>query len=130
MGEVTGIYTKYELPYSSDNLLETGPQSQSRIQTLNVSIGFGAGGSNGRIEYSMDLSEFYPTINRTADYTNDIVEWEMVNRTLFPLNINNATLDCLASWASVGHLAAIDVYYKGRVNVGLRINILLPEAIR
>lgn len=116
--KVTGIMTKYELPYSSDNLLETGPASQSNIGSLSVSIGFGDGSVNGSIGYSIDLSDQRPNIERTEDYSADTVSWVLTPRTWFPKSINNASLVCVASWASTSKYAAIDVYYQGVVNVG------------
>ncbi len=117
-GEVTEIKTKHELPYSIDNLLETGPSSQSNIGTLNISVGFGSEGLNGTIGYSLDLSDQRPSINRTEDYTNDVVEWKMTPRFLFPRNIDDAQLVCVSSWASTDQYGGIDISYDGVVNIG------------
>ncbi len=117
--EVTGIMTKYELPFTSSNLLETAPATQSNIGTLSMSVGFGDGKLSGSIGYSIDLSNCNPDITRTEDYTTDTVEWVLTQRRWFPKNIDNAALVCLASWAAVGDWAAIDVSYSGVVNVGL-----------
>lgn len=116
--KVTGIMTKYGLPFSSDNLLETGPESQSNIGSLSGSIGFGDGKVNGSIGYSIDLSDQNPTIERTEDYSADTVEWILTPRTWFPKSINDAFLVCVASWASTGKYAGIDVSYQGVVNIG------------
>ena len=42
--EVSGIMTKYDIPFTRDDLLETGPDSQNSIGTLSVSVGFGNDG--------------------------------------------------------------------------------------
>lgn len=116
--KVTGIMTKYELPYSSDNLLETGPESQSNVGNLSASIGFGDGKVNSSIGYSIDLSDQKPTINRIENYSEDTVSWVLTPRTLLPKSINDAYLVCIASWASTGKCACIDVSYNGIVNIG------------
>lgn len=113
----TLIATKYELPFSNDNLLETGPDSQSNIGSLSGSIGFD-GNISGSIGYSIDLSDQRPTIKRTENYTDDTVEWDLTRRTFMTLSINDAQLICVASWASTGKYAGIDVSYKGIVNIG------------
>lgn len=117
-GEVTGMMTKYSLPFSTDELLETGPASQSNIGTLSVSVGFGDGKANGSIGYSIDLSDQRPTIERTENYTDDTVEWVLTPRTWFPKSIDDAQLVCVASWASTGKYAGINVSYQGVVNIG------------
>lgn len=118
-GMVSRLQTKYELPYSSDNLLETGPTSQSNVGELTVEVGYGESGPSGSISYSIDLSDTNPTIHRTVDYTNDIVEWEMTPRTILPIYLDGDNFDCCATWASSGSsFAAVDVFYAGRVNVG------------
>lgn len=119
MGSTRRIQTKYELPYSTDNLIETGPDSQSNIGSLSVSVGYGESGPDASIGYSLDLSDSRPTIERTEDYTNDTVEWTMTPRTLFPLSIDGTSLTCCATWASRGtSLAAIDLFYNGIVSIG------------
>ena len=120
LGLVNGIQTKYELPYSSDHLLETGPDSQSNVGSLSVDVGFGSDGPSGSIGYSVDLSDTRPSIERAEDYTNDIVEWEMTPRFPFPIYLDGDSLYCCATWASKGtSLAGIDLYYNGSVNAGI-----------
>lgn len=117
--DVKEIKTKYELPEINDNLMETGPASKTSANNLDVSIGFGNGGVNGTIGFSVDLSDYTPNITRTEDYTNDTVEWSLTPKTLLPKSINGATLDCVATWASLSsrNNAAIDVYFTGTLSV-------------
>lgn len=118
-GRTTSVRTKYELPFDSDNLIETGPDSHSNIGSLSVSVSYGNSGPDASIGYSIDLSDSRPTIDRTEDFTNDIVEWEMRPRSLLPLSIDGTSLICCATWASYGSsLAAIDLFYSGVVNIG------------
>ena len=116
--EVSGIMTKYDIPFTRDDLLETGPDSQNSIGTLSVSVGFGNDGLTGSIGFTVDLSDQRPRIERTEDYTNDTVEWVMTPRILFPKSINDANLFCAATWASTGKYAGINVSYQGVVNIG------------
>lgn len=115
---VTGVNTKYSFPFSTSELLETGPASQSSIGSLSVSVGFGSRGASGTVGYTVDLSSTKPTIKRSEDYTNDIVEWKMTRSTGLSTNLKNTPLTCCASWASKGSYAGIDVYYQGTVNIG------------
>lgn len=119
-GKKTEINTKYVLPNKSDNLLETGPASVNNAGSLSVSVGFGTSGVSGSIGFSVDLSNVSPNIKRTEDYTNDTVEWAMTQRTWFPKYLNGVSLECAATWASLAsnHVAAIDVYFGGRINIG------------
>lgn len=118
-GDVSRLRTKYVLPYPSDNLLETGPASKSNAGQISISIGYGENGPSGSISYSMDLSDSSPNISRDEDYTNDVVEWSVTPRSLLPKHLNNQNFSSCATWASKGgSLAAIDVSYAGRVNVG------------
>ena len=79
----------------------------------------GENGPSGSISYSMDLSDSSPNISRDEDYTNDVVEWSVTPRSLLPKYLNNQNFSSCATWASKGgSLAAIDVSYAGRVNVG------------
>lgn len=117
-GKVKKLQTKYTLPYSNDNLLETGPESQSNIGTLSVGIGFGKETVSGSIGYSYNLSDQRPTIKRTENLSNDTVEWILGPRTLIPKNIDDAKLICVASWASTGKTAAIDAYYTATLGIG------------
>lgn len=116
--EVEEIDTKYILPYASDHLMETAPASQKNIGTLNVSLSFGDGTVKGTIGYSIDLSDSCPTIKRTQDLANGTVEWALTKRAIFAKNIDDATLVPVASWASTGKMAAIDLYYGGKVSFG------------
>lgn len=116
---VKEMKTKYELPNSNDNMLETGPASSENTGNLNVSIGFGQSGLNATIGFSIDLSSYVPNIVRTEDYTNDIVEWSLTEKTWSPKSINEATQDCVATWASLSSnaTAAINIYFTGTVAV-------------
>lgn len=116
--EVEEIDTKYILPYASDHLMETAPASQKNIGTLSESLSFGDGTINGTIGYSVDLSDSRPTIKRTQDLANGTVEWALTKRAVFAKNIDDATLVPVASWASTGKTAAIDLYYGGKVSFG------------
>lgn len=119
-GEVTRLQTKYDLTFSADNLLETGPEPQTNAGELSVSIGYGNSGPSGNISYSVDLSNIKPNISRDEDYTNDIVEWAMTPRTWFPIYLGGTSFHCCATWASkeTRSAAAIDIFYAGRVNTG------------
>lgn len=57
-------------------------------------------------------------IERTENYTDDTVEWVLTPRTWFPKSIDDAQLVCVASWASTGKYAGINVSYQGVVNIG------------
>lgn len=111
------LRTKYALPNSSDNFLETGPATQKNVGTLSVSIGFGSSGLGGDIGFSIDLSNSQPDIDRTEDFTNDIVEWNMHRRAVLPPSMNNAILGCSATWASRNSTATIDVSYQAKVSI-------------
>jgi hypothetical protein len=117
--DVKEIKTKYELPNTSDNLLETGPESTNEAGTLNISVGFGTAGPSVTIGYTVDLSNSKPKIVRTEDYTNDTVEWLLTKDSTSTNNINNATQDCIATWASLSSnsTATINVYFTGSVLV-------------
>lgn len=111
------LRTKYALPNSADNFLETGPATQKNVGTLSVSIGFGSSGLGGDIGFSIDLSNSQPDIDRTEDFTNDIVEWNMHRRAVLPPSMNNAILGCSATWASRNSTATIDVSYQAKVSI-------------
>ena len=117
-GTVAEIRTKYSLPYESDNLLETGPASQKNIGSLSVSCGYGDSGVSASIGYSIDLSDQDPTINRTENFTNDTVEWIMTRRTWFPKSLDGVHEICVATWASTGKTAGINVYYGALIKAG------------
>lgn len=119
VGTVTGIQTKYALPFSSDNLIDTAPASYTNIGALDVSVGWGLTDPEMTIGYTKDLSNCYPTISHSTNYGTDTVEWMMSPRSFLPLPLDGNNLICSATWASWGiHTAAVDLYYNGVVEVG------------
>ena len=89
-GRTESVWLRYELPYTSDNLMKTWPDFQN--------------------DY---------TVSRGEDYTKDSVAWEMTSQGFLPFSIDESPVTCGASWAAQeSSETGIDLFYEGTVKIG------------
>lgn len=120
-GDVTEINTSYRLPNEDDNLLASGPASQSLAGNFNLSIGFGTSGASGSIGIPINVSSVQPTIKQTINLENNEIVWKMTQRWFLPKPLNGISLNCGATWADDENgekTAVIFINFSGKVNTG------------
>ncbi|KGG80872.1 hypothetical protein Y919_03765 [Caloranaerobacter azorensis H53214] len=110
-GKGIAIDVEHNLPFSSDELLEYGPESTEDKSQIEVSVGYGDGGPSGSLSYIINMSS-KPNINTTASLTDDRVSWRC-KKTLFGGFIDGQRFSPASTWASTESYAAIDIKFRG-----------------
>lgn len=116
---------EHAMVYSTDHIIDSGPESDSSADSISFTLDFGEGGVSGgsiTYNYSLDAS---PNITRdTSNYPRSI-SWTAKKR-FFGSVLDNTIFKFATSWASTGTLAAIKVNYSNTITtlaMGVGINV-------
>ena len=105
----TDIFVNMELPFSTDNYIDSSPGDSTRTTTFNVGLNFGDSISGGASwSFTMDNA---PTIDRSVDTEADRVEWSCEE---FFYTLDGEVFSPGMSWSSRGTYAAVDLEFQGR----------------
>lgn len=123
---ITQTTCEHAMVYSSDHIIDSGPESDSSADSISFTLDLGEGGVTGgsiTYNYSLDAS---PNITRdTSNYPRSI-SWTAKQR-FFGSVLDDTIFKFATSWASTGTLAAIKVNYSNMVStsamgVGIGVN--------
>lgn len=97
-----------DLPFSSDEYIESGPGDSSESSSFDVSLGFGPDVS-GSVGWSFSIDND-PEIDRTASLANNYAHWTVEENWY---SLDGEVFSPGMTWASTGTYAGIDISFRG-----------------
>lgn len=104
----TKMNINMDLPFSTDEYLESGPGDSSESSSFDVNLGFGEDVSGG-ISWSFTIDND-PEVDRTVSLSSDYAHW-VVEEDWYTLD--GEIFSPGMTWASTGTYAAIDITFRG-----------------
>jgi hypothetical protein len=106
--EGTEIWVNDDLPYSSDEYIDSDPGDSTETTSFNVSLNFGEDIS-GSISWNFEFDNA-PEVDRTVSLSSDYAHWTCIENLH---GLGGEVFSPGMSWASTGTLAGIDLEFRG-----------------
>lgn len=103
-----GIWVNYDIPYSADEYISSGPGDSSEETSFSVNLDFGDEVTGGLSwDFSFDNA---PEIDSTISLSSDYAHWSCIETWY---GLDGEVFSPGMSWASTGSSAVVDITFRG-----------------